>query len=170
MGMSEDDSRRFDDPSERGQGTSREPFWLAPGNHIGDAFDRLADLTDQAAAAAKRAADAIRAELESITAVTEDAEDQGSEEARLLRSAHTRLTELDREATGLARLLGQAREPESPGTADSQGSESVSPGARVLARQMAADGHAPEEIEARLAEEFSVRDAHAVVEQMLRSK
>jgi hypothetical protein len=148
---------------------SREPFWLAAGHDVGGAFDRLADLTDAAAAAARRAADAIQAELESMAA-TEGADDQGSEEAQLLDSARTRLNQLDREATGLARVLRKAREPEPPGTAGSQGPEPVSPGARVLARQMAADGHAPEEIAARLAEGFGVRDAQAVVEQMLRSK
>ena len=168
--MSEDDSGRLDGPREGWEDTSHEPFWLTPDHDVGDAFDRLADLTDQAAAAAKRAADAIRAELESSAAATEDAEDRASEEAQLLRSARTRLTQFDREATGLARLLRRAREPESPETTDSQGSQPVSPGARVLARQMAADGHAPEEIEARLAEEFGIRDAHAVVEQMLRSE
>ena len=168
--MSEDDNRRLGGPRERWQDTSHEPFWLAPGHDTGDAFDRLADLTDQAAAAAKRAADAIRSELESFTGATGDAEHQGSEEAQLLQSASARLTRFDREASGFARLLRQAREPESPGAAESSAPEPVSPGARVLARQMAADGYPPEKIAERLTEEFGVADARAVVDQMLRSE
>ena len=117
--MGEGDNRRSDEPEERWEDQSRDPFWLdaerGPGS--GRAFGRLADLTDQAAAAAKRAAEAIRAELESVTGATQDAGHQGSEEAQLLRSASARLTRFDREASGLARLLRQAREPESPGAA-----------------------------------------------------
>ena len=55
--MAEGDNRRSDEPEERWEDQSRHPFWLdaerGPGS--GRAFERLADLTDQAAAAAKRA-------------------------------------------------------------------------------------------------------------------
>jgi len=170
--MGEGDNRQSDEPEERWEDRSRDPFWLDAerGSDSGRAFGRLADLTDQAAAAAKRAAEAIRAELASTTGATQDAEHQNSEEARLLQSASARLTRFDREATGLARLLRQAREPESPGAAESSAPEPVSPGARVLARQMAADGYPPEKIAERLTERFGVRDARAVVDQMLRSE
>ena len=170
--MGNGDDRRSDEPEERWEDRSREPFWLDAerGPDPGRAFDRLADLTEQAAAAAKRAAEAIRAELESITGATEDAEHQRSEEAQLLQSASARLTRFDREASGLARLLRHAREPGSTGAAESPASESVSPGARVLARQMAADGYPPEQIAERLTEEFGVTDARAVIDQMLRSE
>lgn len=169
--MGEGDDRRFDEPKETWQDRSRAPFWLDAerGPDAGGAFGRLADLTDQAAAAAKRAAEAIRAELESFRRATEDAEHQGSEEAQLLQSAIARLTRFDREAAGLARLLRKRGEPESPGAAESPASEPVSPGARMLARRMAADGYTSEKIEERLTKEFGVTDARAVVDQMLRS-
>jgi hypothetical protein len=170
--MGEGDNRRFDEPKERWQDLPRTPFWLDAerGPDAGRAFGRLADLTDQAASAAKRAAEAIRAELESFTGATDDAERQGSEEAQLLQSASARLARFDREASGFARLLRQAPEQESPGGAESPASEPASPGARVLARQMAADGYPREKIEERLTERFGVRDARAVVDQMLRSE
>jgi hypothetical protein len=170
--MGEGDNPRSDEPAEEWEDRSRDPFWLAAerGPDSGRPFGHLADQTDQAATAARRAAEAIRAELEGFPGATEDAEHQGPEEAQLLQSASERLIRFDREASGLARLLRQAREPDSPVAAESPASEPVSPGARVLARQMAADGHPPEKIEERLTEEFGVADARAVVDQMLHSE
>jgi hypothetical protein len=176
--MGESNEPWLDEPSGWRHGLVRDPFWLegAAQPETEPAFERLAHLTDQAAAAAREAADEIRAELERSTA-SEKADDQHAEAAQLLHSARERLTRFEREASGLARLLREARALEPPRAAASQeseaeshDSEAVSAGTRVLVRQMAADGCSPEEIEARLAEEFGVSDARAVVEQTLRSK
>jgi hypothetical protein len=170
--MGEGDDPRFDEPTSRRHGQSVDPFWLdaTARSDNGVPFERLGDLTARAAAAAKQAADEIRIELERLTAASGDSTDQESKEAEWLRSARERLTRFDREASGLARRFRQPQEPEPVEAAEPQESESVSPGARVLARQMAADGHSPEQIEARLAQEFGISGARAVVEQMLGSR
>jgi hypothetical protein len=150
----------------------REPFWLVPGTEAHDlaAFERLAELAEQAEAAAARAAEEAEAQLEqgSVSGA------EGADQAEHLRSAHSRLTRLAGDASAIARRLRHPGEPGSgepaaPESAPERAAdESASAGARVLARQLAARGHAPDEIEARLADQFGVRDSRAVVEELTR--
>lgn len=147
----------------------REPFWLAPEpkDPEGPALERLAGLAEQASSAAYRAAAEAKAQLEAGTQASTAAPDR----AELLHSAGASLTRIARDAHAVARRLRRSAEPASTEVSEERVEpEPSSAGARVLARQLAADGHSPEEIEARLTREFGVSDSKAVVEELLRPR
>ena len=144
----------------------REPFWLAHERGAGERtiFDRLAGLADQAETAAKRAADEAKKQLEDESMSTAEASDR----AQLLDSAQASLTRLARDAAAIARRLRSPGGAEAPEPAPEPAEPSGSAGARILAQQLAARGLPADEIEARLAEEFGVSDARAIVAQITR--
>ena len=144
----------------------REPFWLAQDRRAGEGtiFERLAGLADQAEAAAERAAAEARKQLEDESASGGEASDH----AQLLDSAQVSLARLARDAAAIARRLRSPGETAAPEHASESAEPPGSSGARILAQQLAARGLPADEIEARLAEEFGVSDAHAVVEQLTR--
>ncbi len=140
------------------------PFWLDPTARVEpqSRLVQLAGLADDVAAAAGRAA-------EGVLGGAGDREELTSAEQELARSVAHRLGAIGREATELAESLREGSGP-GPSTGDRGETEigQVSPGARVLVRQMAAEGYAADEIAVRLTEDFGIRDASMVVERLSR--
>ena len=140
------------------------PFWLDPTARVEapSPLVQLARLADDVAAAAVRAAEGV---LEGAG----DGEELTPAEQELARSVAGRLGAIGREATELAESLREGNGP-GPATGDHGGTEigQVSPGARVLVRQMAAEGYDADEIAVRLNEDFGIRDASTVVERLSR--
>lgn len=144
----------------------REPFWLAPETRGEERtiFDRLADLADQAEVAASRAAEEVKQQLEDQSTPTPE----GSDQAELLSSARAGLERVARDAAAIARRLRSPGEAETHQPAPGPAEPSGSAGTRIVAQQLAARGLSADEIEARLADEFGVSDARAVVDEITR--
>jgi hypothetical protein len=142
----------------------REPFWLAAEKRDEDRtdLDRLADLADQAEAAASRAAAEAKKQLEGESTPTPE----DSDRAEVLSLARANLERLARDAAAIARRLRSPGEAEATEPAAGPAESSVSAGTRIVAHQLAARGLSAEEIEARLAEEFGVSDARAIVDEV----
>jgi hypothetical protein len=144
-----------------------------PGPASDPADESLVRLSREVSEMAERAAAAHRAAGETLE-INERAGPARTEQAgaALLRSAERRLGRLAKDASSVAALLERARasfQEAGPqgNAAEPEDRRGISPGARVLAAQIAAEGGSRDAIAARLRDEFGLAGADAIVDERL---